>query len=127
LATDVPDVHVEALVFNGFDIKSNGWNCGHVFTEFEFVEDGCFACGIETEHQTSGFAVLEPFLEDIEETAHWNCVATVGVQKLDATVYVCGEGRWGMGEVWEWRVSEDGLKRSGKGRGNFGSNLGGDG
>jgi hypothetical protein len=41
-----------------------------MFAEFEFVKDGGFAGSIKAKHQTASFAVLEPFLEDPEETTH---------------------------------------------------------
>jgi hypothetical protein len=41
-----------------------------MFTELELVEDSCLSCRVEAEHEASGLSILEPLLEDPEESAH---------------------------------------------------------
>ena len=73
LATDVPHVHVKALVLDSLDVEADGWDGGHVLAELELIEDGRLAGGVETKHKAAGLTVLEPLLEDAEEIAHPKC------------------------------------------------------
>ena len=72
LASDVPHVHVEALVLDCFDVEADRRNRGDMFAEFKLVENGRLAGGVESEHQAARLAVPEPLLEEIaEEKSHF--------------------------------------------------------
>jgi hypothetical protein len=44
---------LDVLVFHCFHVETNGWNGGHDFAEFEFVQDGRLSRCVETDHQDS--------------------------------------------------------------------------
>lgn len=40
LSTHIPNIKLDVLVCNGFDIKADGGNCGNILVKLELVEDG---------------------------------------------------------------------------------------
>ena len=70
LTANIPDVEVEALVLNRFDIESDRRDCRHMLAKLQLVQDRCLSCSIESQHETPSITVLEIALEHVEEVPH---------------------------------------------------------
>ena len=51
LAADVPAVKREVLVLESLHVEADCWDCVHCLVQFQLVEDGGLAGGVEAEHQ----------------------------------------------------------------------------
>jgi hypothetical protein len=51
LTTDISNIHVEAILFDGFDIESDGRDSCSRLIQLQFVEYGCLSGRIELQHQ----------------------------------------------------------------------------
>ena len=68
LATDIPDSHVEVLVFDAFDVEADGGNGRHELAKFYLVENSGFAGRIEAKHENAG--LLRESEDGLEDLAH---------------------------------------------------------
>ena len=50
LTTYIPNCEGNVFLVDCLHIETNRWNCGHYFSQFEFVEDGGLTSSIETDH-----------------------------------------------------------------------------
>lgn len=55
LTPHIPNIKLNILIGDGLDVKSHGRDSSHILVELEFVQDRCFACCVETEHQEAHF------------------------------------------------------------------------
>lgn len=67
LATDIPDGKSNVLILDRLDIKANGRDGGHNFTELELVENGCLSSGVETNHKNSHLLFTKQPLENFRK------------------------------------------------------------
>lgn len=65
LSTDIPHGERDVLVFNGFDVETNGWDCGNDLTELQLVKDGGLTGGIKPHHEDSHLLVTEKALQQL--------------------------------------------------------------
>lgn len=67
LSTDIPHGERDVLVLDGLDVETNGRNGGDNLTELQFVQDGGFTGGIQTNHQYSHLFVTKEVTEQLGE------------------------------------------------------------
>ena len=56
LTTDIPHIERDVFVLDSLDVEADGGDCVNDLTEFEFVEDGSLASGIEANHKNTHLA-----------------------------------------------------------------------
>jgi len=59
LSTNIPDGEGDVLVFDSLDIETNGGDGGDDFSELQFVQDGSFTGGIQSNHENSHLLLPE--------------------------------------------------------------------
>jgi hypothetical protein len=70
LTTDIPHCETDVFVFHSFDIESNGWNSSDNFTQLQFVQDGGFTSGIESNHQDAHLLLPKHVEQICEHLTH---------------------------------------------------------
>ena len=68
-----PDVEIEVLICDGFDVEAYRGDCGYDFADLEAVEQGRFAGVVEAEDQDTDFLFgPEEVGEEREGSAHFS-------------------------------------------------------
>ena len=70
MSSDVPDVELESFVVDFLDVEANGGYRCNSLVEFHLVEDGGFACVVESKHEYLGLHVGEGVEEFVDELSH---------------------------------------------------------
>ena len=77
LATHIPNVELDVLVFHGLHIKSYGGDGGNDLCQFQAVQNGGLACSVQTKHQNPHlFGSNHPCPHLAEKHAHGELMAT---------------------------------------------------
>lgn len=67
LSTDIPHGEGNVLVLDGLNVETNGWDGGDDLAKLQFVQDGGFTGGIQTNHQYSHLFVAKEVAEQLTE------------------------------------------------------------
>mmetsp|Transcript_54123 Transcript_54123/g.113146 ORF Transcript_54123/g.113146 Transcript_54123/m.113146 type:complete len:212 (-) Transcript_54123:114-749(-) len=70
LSADIPNSEIDILVFNGFNVEADSWDCGHNLAQLKLVQNRGLSCSIQPHHKDTHLLLGEEPLENTPEVPH---------------------------------------------------------